>query len=123
MTERREYDAQTKAAVMAALLSGQSVSKVADEYKIPLGTVKRWSAGAKELLQPVRDEKKERIGALIIDNIEAALETTQAILNVVKTKEWIEKQTATEIGVLYGIISDKTYRILEALPDGTEEAT
>lgn len=107
---------------MAALLSGQSVSAVAKEYKIPQSTVSTWRAQSPNI-DDIGTKKRERIGALVIDNLEAALETTQAILNVVKTKEWIEKQTATEIGVLYGIISDKTYRILEALPDGTEEAT
>lgn len=121
MTERREYDEQTKAVVMAALLAGQSVSSVADTYKIPLGTVKRWSAGAKGQLEPVRAEKRERIGDLIVDNLEAALETTRAMLDVIKEKEWLRKQPANEIGVLYGIISDKTYRILEALPDEQDE--
>lgn len=102
---------------MAALLAGQSVSVVAEEYKIPVGTVKRWSAGAKEKLEPVRTQKKERISELIADNIEAALETTRAMLDVIKNPEWIKKQTASELGVLYGIIQDKTYRILEALPE------
>jgi len=33
------YSPETKAAVMAALLEGQSVCKVAKEYSIPKGTV------------------------------------------------------------------------------------
>ena len=115
--ERREYDEQTKAAVMAALLTGQSVYAAAKDFKIPVGTVKRWSADAKEKLQPVRNQKEERIGDLIIDNVEAALETTREILNVIKDPKWLRRQEASQIGVLYGIIQDKTYRILEALPD------
>lgn len=115
--ERREYDEQTKAAVMAALLTGQSVYAAAKDFRIPVGTVKRWSADAKEKLQPVRNQKEERIGDLIIDNVEAALETTREILNVIKDPKWLRRQEASQIGVLYGIIQDKTYRILEALPD------
>lgn len=114
---RREHDEQTKAAVMAALLTGQSVYAAAKDFKIPVGTVKRWSADAKEKLQPVRNQKQERIGDLLIDNVEAALETTREILNVVKDPKWLRRQEASEIGVLYGIIQDKTFRILEALPD------
>lgn len=114
---RREHDEQTKAAVMAALLTGQSVYAAARDFKIPIGTVKRWSADAKEKLQPVRNQKQERIGDLLIDNVEAALETTREILNVVKDPKWLRRQEASEIGVLYGIIQDKTFRILEALPD------
>ena len=115
--ERREYDEQTKAAVMAALLTGQSVYAAAKDFKIPVGTVKRWSADAKERLQPARNQKTERLGDLIIDNVEAALETTREILNVIKDPKWLRRQEASQIGVLYGIIQDKTYRILEALPD------
>ena len=114
---RREHDEQTKAAVMAALLTGQSVYAAARDFKIPIGTVKRWSADAKERLAPVRNQKQERIGDLLIDNVEAALETTREILNVVKDPKWLRIQEASEIGVLYGIIQDKTFRILEALPD------
>lgn len=116
MTERRDYDEQTRAAVMAALLAGQSVNSVAKEYKIPQSTVSTWKAQS-PAVDNIGYKKRERIGDLIVDNLEAALETTRAILDVVKEKEWLRKQPATEIGVLYGIISDKTYRILEALPD------
>lgn len=115
-----EHDEQTKAAVMAALLTGQSISAAAKDYKIPIGTVKRWSADAKERLQPVRNQKQERIGDLLIDNVEAALETTRAILDVIKDPKWLRRQEASQVGVLYGIIQDKTYRILEALPDGDD---
>ena len=39
-----KYSPETKAAVMAALLSCQSVTSVAKEYNIPRGTVAGWSA-------------------------------------------------------------------------------
>lgn len=120
MTERREYDEATKAAVMAALLAGQSVSVVASEYKIPLGTVKRWSASAKEMLEPVRSAKKERIGELVLDNLEASLLFTKSMADVLNDEKWLKKQRASEIAVLYGVVQDKTYRVLEALPDGDE---
>jgi len=113
---RHEHDEQTKAAVMAALLTGQSVYAAAKDFKIPVGTVKRWSADAKERLQPVRNQKEERIGDLIIDNVEAALETTREILNVVKNPKWLRKQEASQIAVLYGVIQDKTDRLLDRLP-------
>lgn len=122
MTERREYDEATKAAVMAALLTGQSVSVVASEYKIPLGTVKRWSAAAKEILEPVRSAKKERIGELVLDNLEASLLFTKSMADVLNDAKWLKKQRASEIAVLYGVVQDKTYRVLEALPDSADDA-
>lgn len=42
MAKRNEYSEETKAAVMAALLTGQSVSSLSREYGIPKGTVSGW---------------------------------------------------------------------------------
>jgi len=114
---RREYSDETKAQVMAALLTGQSVSAVASNYKIPYSTVGTWAKDAKGLVRDSPIQKRERIGELVIDNVEAALEATRAMANVFADTEWLNKQEASQLAVLYGVISDKTYRILEALPD------
>lgn len=121
MAERNQYDEQTKAAVMAALLAGQSISHVAKEYKIPKGTVAAWSRNLPRN-HTVSSEKRERIGGLIIDNLEAEMLTTIEMLNVFKDKEWLKKQSASELAVLYGVIKDKTFRILEALPGESDES-
>lgn len=113
------HDEATKAAVMAALLTGQSINYVAKEYKIPRGTVASWS---RELSRDhtVSYEKRERLGELIIDNVEAELLTTIAMQDVFRDKEWLKKQSASELAVLYGVIKDKTLRVLEALPDSND---
>lgn len=121
MTEYREYDEATKAAVMAALLSGQSINYVAKEYKIPRGTVASWSRNLPRN-HTVSTEKRERIGSLIIDNVEMELRTTMAMQNVFTNQVWLKQQSASELAVLYGVIKDKTFRVLEALPDSSEES-
>ncbi len=122
MTERQQYDDQTKAAVMAALLMGQSVSEVAKEYKIKPSTVRGWKSRQLngEGVAIVTTQKREIIGALMLDGVEAQLIATKAMADVFKDPDWIRKQTASEIAVLFGVISDKTYRILEALPEDSE---
>lgn len=119
MSERREYSEEQKAAVMAALLAGQSVSSVARDYHIPQGTVKRWSAAAKDQIEPVRSAKKERIGELLIDYLEANLITLHAQAKVFANEEWLLEQSASESAVLHGVLTDKVIRLLEALADGT----
>lgn len=116
MGERNEYDEVTKAAVMAALLTGQSINFVAREYKIPRGTVATWSRNLQRD-HTVSTEKRERLGELIIDNVEAELVTTIEMQDVFRDKEWLKKQSASELAVLYGVIKDKAIRVLEALPD------
>lgn len=117
---RTEYPDEVKAQVMAALLTGQSISFVAKTYKIPFGTIASWS---RNLPRPHRlsSEKRERIGELIIDNVEAELETTIAMQDVFQDKTWLKKQSASELAVLYGVIKDKNMRVLEALPDGNAD--
>lgn len=121
MTERREYDEATKAAVMAALMDGQSIKAVANEYRIPKGTVKYW----KSQIQPaslVDPQKRDRIGELIIAGLEAKLVAIKAMADVFADKDWIRLQPASEVAVLFGVVSDKAFRVLEALPDSTDDA-
>lgn len=120
MAERATYDEATKAAVMAALLTGQSINHVVKEYKIPRGTVASWSRNLARN-HTVSSEKRERIGELIIDNVEAELETLIAMQNVFTDEKWLRRQRASELAVLYGVIKDKNMRVLEALPDNSDD--
>lgn len=122
---RTQYPDELKAQAMAALLTGQSVNAVAEQYNIPRGTVTSWASRANrergDLLSEQSNGKRERIGELIVDNIETMLETTKAMLHVLQEADWIEKQSASEIAVLFGVIADKTYRLLEAMPEDAED--
>lgn len=117
-----QYSEETKSAVMAALLAGQNASEIAREYKVNPSTVRSWKreAGASN---GVGQKKRERIGDLIIDNLEAGLETATEILRAVADEGWIRTQDASAIAVLYGVIQDKNYRILTALPDNDAQDT
>lgn len=119
----KQYTPELQGQVMAALLAGQSVSSVAKQYNIPKGTVSGWKRQAQSLVESegvagVATQKRERIGQLIIDNVEAELETMIAMQkNVFTDREWLKQQSASELAVLYGVIKDKAIRVLEALPD------
>ena len=130
-----QYSPDLIAKVVAAVLEGQSMSAVAREYRIPKGTVSSWvkrnvdlapisgapEGGGRELRDPKKENRRERIGDLIIDNLEAQLNATKMMATAIQDEDWIRKQPASEIAVLFGVISDKTFRILEALPDDEEE--
>ena len=119
-TQMADYDPELIARVVAAVLAGSSVSAVAREYRIPKGTVSTWVKRKGHSLTDgatVATQKRERIGGLIIDNLEAQLEATRSIAQVVSDGEWVKKQPASELAILFGVISDKSFRILEALPD------
>lgn len=119
MTERREYSDEVKAAVMAALLAGNTVNYVADQFNIPRGTVKFWRA---KMPPTTVDPKKEAELANRLDNLLlASLDTLAAQVRLYGNEEWLKEQRAGELGLLFGIIADKTVRLLEARQAASQE--
>lgn len=129
MEGRASYTDQTKAAAMAALLQGQSVSSVAKEYRLPKGTVSGWKRQAeREASRPEGSEgvattatqKSERIGALLMDYLEANLTALRAQVEAFSDPDWLARQNAADAAVLHGVMTDKAVRLLEALspPEG-----
>jgi transposase-like protein len=110
------YNDETKAAVMAALLSGQSVNQVSKEYSIPKATVSRWKNGG----VPSYGTQKKEIGALLVSYLSTSLETLEAQARMFKNEEWLKKQNAADVAVLHGVVTDKAIRLLEALAHQSE---
>lgn len=107
---KKSYSPETQAAVMSALLEGQAVSKVAKDYKIPYSTVHSWKDKAENGETP----KAIEIGELLLEYLKTNLETLKTQSLHFRDKDWLKEQSASELGVLHGIIADKTIRILEA---------
>ena len=113
-SSRMHYEGETKAAVMAALLAGQSISSVAKEYNIPKGTVSGWKRQAAGVVS-LATQKKQDVGDLILSLLLAELTTLQQMTEAFSDSKWIYKQNAADIAVLYGVMQDKAFRKLEAL--------
>lgn len=103
---------ELRAAVLAALLAGQSVSKVAQEYQLPKGTVSAWK---KRLETTQNATQKKEIGELLVEYLRTNLNTLRTQSEVFADKAWLKKQAAGELAVLHGVLTDKTVRLLEAL--------
>lgn len=113
---RASYSNEEKAAVMAALMAGQSVREVAAAYNIPRGTVGGWASRLnKEGVSTVTDAKKEEIGDLLVRYLSEVLTTLTAQAKVFADKDWLKKQDASSVAVLHGVLTDKAIRLLEAL--------
>jgi hypothetical protein len=116
------YSQETKAAVMAALLTGQSIRYVAKEFGIPVGTIKAWKSyranGHNVAL--VTTEKKQAIGDLILIYLNELFTTLHVQMKVFADETWLKQQSAGEAAILHGVIADKGIRLLEALADRGE---
>lgn len=127
---QRSYDDQTKAAVMAALLEGQSVSKVADAYSVPKRTVSNWRKAVIRQTGTNCTQKGDggRLEDLLLAYVQENLVTLREQAKHFRNLIWLEKQDASSVAVLHGVIADKAIRLLEvfggspdpALLDGSE---
>lgn len=114
------YSAETKAAVLAALLAGQGVGQVAADFKLPEGTVKSWRSRMKNpdgsaSAASATPEKRAEVGDLLVGYLHANLATLAKQLEVFGDPDWIRKQSASDMAVLHGVMTDKAIRLLEAL--------
>lgn len=120
---KAEYPNEVKAAVMSALLTGQSVAQIASEYKIPASTVRSWKSRQAngESVASVATQKKEEIGDLLLDYLRTMLGTLKIQAKHFGDTDWLKKQNANELAVLHGVSTDKAIRLLEALAPNDAE--
>jgi transposase-like protein len=116
----KAHSDETKSAAIAALLTGQGVSEVARKYKLPESTV----SGLKKTLtteqfEEVRSKKQDSLAGLIEGHLHASLKAAAAIATQANNADWRNKQDADKLGVFYGILTDKSVRILEAAESAT----
>ena len=116
MAQGKARPAELKAAVLAALMTGQSVDAVADQYSVPRGTVLDWKRQAKLATEVVRTEKDggSDIVALIDRYLVRNLETVTAQAEFFSDPGWLAKANAADAAVLHGVLVDKAVRILQA---------
>lgn len=119
---RRQYSDETRGAVMAALLAGQSITSVSKEYNIPKGTVSGWKHRADGVAQSATQKREvdPEIGDLLLDYIRASLRTLKTQVEHFGDKTWLANQDADQLAVLHGVQTDKVIRLLEALAEADE---
>lgn len=106
------YTPEQKAQVMADLLSGMSINQCVEKYDIPRGTVGKWSASLAR--ETGGNTKKEETGELIVCMLDENLAKLREMLHTIDDA-YLRQQPAGEFATLYGVISDKTFRILDGI--------
>ena len=111
---RATYDDATKAAVMAALLAGQSIPQVAKEYNIPKGTLSDWRKLARTTARNDPTQKDgPTIDVMLRDYVNENLTTLREQAKFFRDTNWLSKQEASSLAVLHGVLADKSIRLLE----------
>ena len=118
------YTDELKAQVIADLLIGTAtIKQIADKHNVPYSTVTTWNNrlvknSEMAVIETDETQIKKRIGDLLLEILEVNLETQIAQLRHFADKEWLMKQSASEIGILHGIQVDKAVRMISIFKDG-----
>ena len=112
---RAHHSPEVVAAVMGACLAGQGVNEVAKQFDIDKTQVSRWKSKLpKKFLDKIAENSADKFGKLLADALEASLLAMKAVTEQAQDKKWLSEQGASDLGVFYGIMCDKTVRMLEA---------
>jgi len=94
---------------------------VAAKYGINPHTVRRWkSENNITAIATIVDRsvKRERIGALLVEYLEANLNALISQAYVTTDPNYVNRQPAESLAILHGVMGDKAIRLLEALHGG-----
>lgn len=101
---------------MAALLAGQRVTEVAQQFQVSKATVSRIKATIDhDTLKQIETKKGEDFGELLGDYLRETLITLSEQTIFFRNEEWLKQQTAADVAVLHGVAADKAIRLLEAI--------
>lgn len=119
-----ERDGEALAAkVLTSWIAGDTILETAEKLGVSDSTVWRIrNECPDELLQFVEIAKAEKITALVEKNLEENLLAMNRIVKVTEDEAWIKAQRAPELATLYGVINDKTVRILAAIERANDRA-
>jgi len=115
---RTVYPEEIKAMAIVEMLKGNSASYVSEKFNIPEGTLFYWRseyglANVKE--SSIASQKKAEIGNLLMGLLEQELITLQAIAKAASNPDWLDRQSADDLAVFFGVMHDKNIKKIEAL--------
>lgn len=116
------HDDSVRAAVLAALLAGESIHKISADHKIDKSQIYRWrKAMPAEVRQHIATDGQTKIEDLIADLLRTSLTASTAMLKAVSDETYLRKHTPHQIAVMYGVNMDKIIRLLSAVESANVE--
>ena len=109
--EKHKWADDLKANVITALLLGESQHECERLYGVPQRTISHWA----EELGGIDALRQGRLCDLIYKFLTTNYETLEIQSRAFRDPAWLKEQSAAEIGTLFGIVADKSSRILAAM--------
>lgn len=100
-----------KAAVLAALLVGGSISDVAAQYGLTYHTVWQWKK-AFDITSPAK--RRDRLTEMLVDFVEEEIGSLTSMSITLRDEEWILSQNASDLAHLFSVRAEKLFTLLQA---------
>ncbi len=109
------------AQVITALVGGKTFKEISEEF----GISEDWINRVKKKLSPEFVEyfasaKTNEISSLIEQGLKAQLKALIKMVEVTEDDVWLKTQRAPELATFFGVVNDKTVRILAAIERADE---
>lgn len=103
------------AAIQARILNGDKPATIAQDLEVSYSSVMRAKAKIpSDVLEKMDAEQIGVIEDLIMMQLETGLEASIAIAAQAQDEEWRKSQNASQLATFYGVVTDKSIRLLEA---------
>jgi transposase-like protein len=121
---RPAYSENVRARVITDLASGLSISAAASRHGLSKGTVWNWWqqwCRDNDLEELVKDEVGDRLRARLLRYVEGGIDALVAHVELMGDKNWLDKQSASDLADLHASLSDRMVRVIERFgePAGT----
>lgn len=111
-------DVELVAKIQGKLLAGEKPANIAAELGVSYSSVARAKSKIpQDVLDRMGNEQIEVIGDLIMTQLETGLEASIAIAQQAQDENWRKNQTAAHLATFYGVVTDKSIRLLQASED------
>ena len=107
---------EQRAKVIVLLLAGESHARTAKLAGVSVKSVERIKSSPEMAeLVALKKESEPSINELVTAHLRTALEAANALARSIRDdKEWFARQSAYDVAMLYGTLSDKAIRIFDA---------
>lgn len=120
MARGRAYPAEVRTAVVAEIMAGESIAKVAKRHDVPRETAQGWWLEDRPVeLSNVRT--RERMVEQLYDTASECLDGVRAGARLLQDPTWTATQDAAGIAALVATLSDRTIRMLGGLRPAESE--
>lgn len=111
----KTYPNELKAQVIAERNAGASWKSLSARYEAPIPTIRHWVQSAPDSTLKTTRLSAYDWDAMALRLVDGSVSAVGSIQRITTNEKWIAGQNAHDLAILYGVIADKLYRLLNAV--------